>query len=86
MSFLRTLHRCGRSRSRQFNKLGVAYPASVSRAQFSVDATTTDDANVKQIPSSAKVVICGGGVIGNSVAYHLAERGWTDVVLLEQGK
>lgn len=37
------------------------------------------------LPKQARVVVCGGGVIGTSVAYHLAERGWTDVVLLEQG-
>ncbi|XP_060066182.1 pyruvate dehydrogenase phosphatase regulatory subunit, mitochondrial-like [Ylistrum balloti] len=39
----------------------------------------------KHVPSSARVVICGGGVLGTSVAYHLTERGWSDVVLLEQG-
>jgi len=33
-----------------------------------------------------RVVIIGGGVIGTSVAYHLAELGWTDVLLLEQGR
>ena len=38
----------------------------------------------KKIPESARVVIIGGGVIGCSVAYHLAEMGWTDVVLLER--
>ena len=37
------------------------------------------------LPSRARVVIIGGGVIGCSVAYHLAHLGWTDVVLLEQG-
>ncbi len=37
-------------------------------------------------PASSHVVICGGGVIGCSVAYHLAKWGWTDVVLLEQGR
>lgn len=37
------------------------------------------------IPDRARVVIVGGGVIGCSVAYHLAHLGWTDVVLLEQG-
>ena len=31
-------------------------------------------------------MIIGGGVIGTSTAYHLARRGWTDVVLLEQGE
>ncbi|MFZ2503640.1 MAG: FAD-dependent oxidoreductase, partial [Nocardioides sp.] len=36
------------------------------------------------LPSRARVVIVGGGVIGCSIAYHLARRGWTDVVLLEQ--
>jgi glycine cleavage system aminomethyltransferase T/glycine/D-amino acid oxidase-like deaminating enzyme len=38
------------------------------------------------LPSRARVVIIGGGVIGTSVAYHLAKAGWTDVLLLEQGK
>jgi len=35
-------------------------------------------------PSQARVVIIGGGVIGCSVAYHLAKLGWKDVVLLER--
>ncbi|MCA0336422.1 MAG: FAD-dependent oxidoreductase [Actinobacteria bacterium] len=38
-----------------------------------------------ELPSRARVVIIGGGVIGTSVAYHLAHLGWTDVLLLEQG-
>jgi glycine cleavage system aminomethyltransferase T/glycine/D-amino acid oxidase-like deaminating enzyme len=38
------------------------------------------------LPSRARVVIIGGGVIGTSVAYHLGERGCTDVLLLEQGQ
>ena len=36
------------------------------------------------LPSHARVVIIGGGVIGCSVAYHLARLGWTDIVLLER--
>ncbi len=36
------------------------------------------------VPSSARVVVIGGGVIGCSVAYHLTKLGWTDVVLLER--
>ncbi|MEL6765642.1 MAG: FAD-dependent oxidoreductase [Pseudomonadota bacterium] len=35
-------------------------------------------------PSKARVVIMGGGVIGCSVAYHLAKQGWQNVVLLER--
>lgn len=36
------------------------------------------------LPSAARVVIIGGGVIGCSVAYHLTKLGWQDVVLLER--
>lgn len=39
----------------------------------------------RELPSRARVVIIGGGVIGTSVAYHLTRLGWTDVLLLEQG-
>ncbi len=35
-------------------------------------------------PIQARVVIIGGGISGCSVAYHLAERGWTDILLLER--
>jgi glycine/D-amino acid oxidase-like deaminating enzyme len=35
-------------------------------------------------PTHARVVIIGGGIIGTSVAYHLAQAGWKDVVLLER--
>ncbi len=38
------------------------------------------------LPSSAKIVIIGGGIVGCSTAYHLAKMGMTDVILLEQGK
>jgi glycine cleavage system aminomethyltransferase T/glycine/D-amino acid oxidase-like deaminating enzyme len=38
------------------------------------------------LPSRARVVIVGGGIIGCSVAYHLAHMGWKDVVLLERDR
>ena len=38
-----------------------------------------------ELPSRARVVVVGGGVIGTSTAYHLTQLGWTDVLLLEQG-
>ena len=38
------------------------------------------------LPSRARVVVVGGGIIGASVAYHLAHAGWTDVVLLERDR
>ena len=39
---------------------------------------------MQSIPSHARVVIIGGGIVGCSVAYHLAKRGCTDVLLLER--
>ncbi len=38
------------------------------------------------LPRRARVVVIGGGVIGASVAYHLAHAGWTDVLLLERDR
>jgi glycine/D-amino acid oxidase-like deaminating enzyme len=46
----------------------------------------TETARPQALPARARVVIIGGGVIGTSVAYHLARMGWTDVLLLEQGQ
>ena len=37
-----------------------------------------------KLPSSTKVVVIGGGVVGCSVAYHLAKLGWKDTILLER--
>src|SRR5436190_17471834 len=38
------------------------------------------------LPQRARVVVIGGGIIGCSVAYHLAQMGWRDVVLLERDR
>jgi len=42
--------------------------------------------SARTLPSRAEVVIIGGGVIGTSIAFHLAEAGVTDVVLLERAE
>lgn len=34
----------------------------------------------------ARVVIVGGGIAGSSIAYHLAQLGWRDIVVVEQGE
>jgi 4-methylaminobutanoate oxidase (formaldehyde-forming) len=36
------------------------------------------------LPTHARVIVIGGGIIGCSVAYHLAELGWDEIVLLER--
>src|SRR5215510_4550378 len=42
--------------------------------------------SIPALPDRARVVVIGGGVIGTSVAYHLAHMGCKDVVLLERDK
>ena len=39
-----------------------------------------------EFPSTARVVIIGGGVVGTSTLYHLAKAGWSDCVLLEKNE
>jgi len=40
----------------------------------------------KALPKHARAVIVGGGIVGCSIAYHLAKLGWSDTMLLEQGQ
>jgi dimethylglycine dehydrogenase len=39
-----------------------------------------------EFPSTARVVIIGGGAVGTSILYHLAKGGWSDCVLLEKNE
>ena len=40
---------------------------------------------MSDLPKLAQVVVIGGGIVGNSVAYHLAELGWKEIVMIEKG-
>ncbi len=37
------------------------------------------------LPTTARAVVIGAGIVGNSLAYHLAALGWRDLVLLDKG-
>src|SRR5216110_164123 len=37
------------------------------------------------LPTQARCVVIGCGIVGNSVAYHLGRLGWRDIVLLDKG-
>ena len=41
---------------------------------------------MSELPSTARVVIIGGGAVGASSLYHLAKAGWTDCILLEKNE
>ena len=40
---------------------------------------------MSSVPAQARVVIIGAGIVGNSLAWHLARLGWRDILLLEKG-
>ena len=40
---------------------------------------------MSDVPATARAVVIGGGIVGNSLVGHLAELGWRDLVLLDKG-
>src|SRR5215204_7549472 len=40
---------------------------------------------MNELPSTARAVVVGAGIVGNSIVYHLARLGWTELVLLDKG-
>ena len=40
---------------------------------------------MSSLPSSARAVVIGAGIVGNSLAYHLGRLGWSDLVMLDKG-
>jgi glycine/D-amino acid oxidase-like deaminating enzyme len=61
--------------------LGAADASGLARRGRKDETMSTPN-----LPDRARVVVIGGGVIGTSVAYHLAHMGWKDVVLIERDR
>jgi glycine/D-amino acid oxidase-like deaminating enzyme len=64
----------------------VAAPLRLGRQFTNTASGTFARPSDAPLPSHARVVVIGGGIIGNSVLYHLAKGGWKDVVLLERSQ
>ena len=55
-----------------------------SRSSHTGAASVSSDDLNKRLSDRAHTVIIGGGVVGTSIAYHLAKAGAKDIVLLEK--
>ena len=84
-------------RRRQLPLQGKAVPLAESRhraggrhlggfAAGLLNGSLTGYEHMAELPTTARVVIIGGGAVGVSSLYHLAKAGWTDCVLLEKNE
>ena len=71
-----------------YNSLFLQFDVAISTDALPSVSNGSNGPNRRErpLPSAAQVVVCGGGVVGSSVAYHLPKYGFSDVVLLEQGR
>jgi hypothetical protein len=60
--------------------------SSSSTTSINDQQNQIENSSIPQLPSATKVVICGGGLVGTSIAYHLGELGYKDVILLTKDK
>jgi NADPH-dependent 2,4-dienoyl-CoA reductase/sulfur reductase-like enzyme len=72
--------------ARHNTSVGSRYQATAS-LPYEAEDNSVGDGAAMLLPKEAKVVICGGGVMGAAVAYHLAELGWgPQTVLIDKGR
>src|SRR4051794_18017514 len=43
------------------------------------------EASMASVPPTARVVVIGAGIVGNSLVHHLARLGWRDIVQIDKG-
>src|SRR6266568_4104034 len=77
-------------RSRSLSNGGCARRSAtafggMSCRRKSARLTNRSEAVNNGLPPQARCVVVGCGIVGNSLAYHLTELGWRDVVLLDKG-
>ena len=72
--------------SKHILRLISQYESHVSSTATIYRTFSTNVSGSESFPKEARVVIGGGGILGCSVAYHLAKAGWKDIVVLEQGR
>ncbi len=58
----------------------VYYPAPDSYINL-----FTYRSRMSTFPAQARALVIGCGIVGNSLAYHLCDQGWSDVVLIDKG-
>ncbi|XP_071535979.1 pyruvate dehydrogenase phosphatase regulatory subunit, mitochondrial-like isoform X2 [Panulirus ornatus] len=64
------------------SRLGIKAFTSKKEPSFKAGLLFTSRC-ASTLPLQSQVVICGAGLVGNSIAYHLTCEGWTDVVVLD---
>lgn len=73
----------GRSRMKNLNQL-LNNPREITISASNLSPQSKNHVD-KVLPKETRVVICGGGVVGAAVAYHLAQMGWGPQTILVEG-
>ena len=73
---------CSRATQRAATAGALSIRAAAARAHSAAAAAAAEP----DLPSHARVIVIGGGIIGHSTAYHLAKMGCSDVLLLERDR
>src|SRR5205814_4268482 len=56
-----------------------------TRTPVPLQPSAGDDTPMSELPTTARAVVIGAGIVGNSLSHHLAELGWRDLVLIDKG-